>query len=144
MKCPKCNTEIAAKDFKGIEVESCPGCEGLWLDVHELDELEDKVFAEDELKGTMVFQARPSDWECPKCKGRMKRFNYRYYDLELDFCPQQHGFWLDKGEEERVLALMKEEANRLKRKFDLEGSWSDVLTRLKSKDFVSKVRDLFK
>jgi Zn-finger nucleic acid-binding protein len=135
---------MATKDFKGIEVESCPGCEGLWLDVHELDELEDKVFAEDELKGTTVFQARPSDGECPQCNVRMKRFNYRYYDLELDFCPQQHGFWLDKGEERRVLVLMKEEASRLKRKFDLEGSWGDVLTRLKSKNFVSKVRDLFK
>jgi hypothetical protein len=26
----------------------------------------------------------------------MRVFEYRaYYDLELDFCPEEHGFWLD-------------------------------------------------
>jgi hypothetical protein len=33
----------------------------------------------------------------------MKRFNYRFFDLELDFCPE-HGFWLDKDKDDCTAA----------------------------------------
>ena len=39
---------------------------------------------------------------------RMHAFNYRAYNLELDACTEGHGFWLDAGESERVLEVMKE------------------------------------
>lgn len=37
MKCPKCGMELIAINYKGIEVDKCAECEGLWLDAGELE-----------------------------------------------------------------------------------------------------------
>lgn len=37
MRCPKCGMELIAIDYKGIEVDKCSECEGIWLDAGELD-----------------------------------------------------------------------------------------------------------
>lgn len=37
MRCPKCGMELIAVDYKGIEVDKCSGCEGVWLDAGELE-----------------------------------------------------------------------------------------------------------
>ena len=51
-------------------------------------------------------------------------FNYRAFNLELDFCPNEHGFWLDSGEEKRVLEIMKQRVKDLKRSTDAEVEWA--------------------
>ncbi len=37
MRCPKCGLELIAIDYKGIEVDKCSECEGIWLDAGELE-----------------------------------------------------------------------------------------------------------
>ncbi len=37
MKCPKCGMDLIALDYKGIEVDKCSECEGIWLDAGELE-----------------------------------------------------------------------------------------------------------
>jgi hypothetical protein len=37
MKCPKCGMKLIALDYKGIEVDKCSECEGIWLDAGELE-----------------------------------------------------------------------------------------------------------
>jgi Zn-finger nucleic acid-binding protein len=143
MKCPRCGIDLKDSTNRGIEVNACPGCEGMWLDFDELDALEDQVLQKDELKGTTIFASSSTDLSCAKCGQKMKRFKYRLYDLELDYCAAEHGFWLDKGEEKRVLELMQEEVKRLGRKFEMENNWGRILRNLKSKSFFSKLKDLF-
>jgi Zn-finger nucleic acid-binding protein len=133
MNCPRCNAELVIEDHMGIEVDKCHGCGGMWLDHEELDELEDKVYDQDELKGTTIYRTHPSNMNCPKCGKQMKRFNYRFYDLELDYCDEEHGFWLDEGEEQRVLEIMKEKSKDLDRKFAWEEKWPRFLTKLRGK-----------
>ncbi|MEI8188419.1 MAG: zf-TFIIB domain-containing protein [candidate division NC10 bacterium] len=36
MRCPKCGMELQEIDFKGIKIDKCFGCEGLWLDAGEI------------------------------------------------------------------------------------------------------------
>jgi len=36
MKCPKCGMELIEIDYKGIKVDKCSECEGVWLDAGEL------------------------------------------------------------------------------------------------------------
>ena len=36
MQCPKCGMELKEIDFKGIKIDKCFSCEGLWLDFGEL------------------------------------------------------------------------------------------------------------
>lgn len=37
MRCPKCGMELIEIDYKGIEVDKCSECEGIWLDAGELE-----------------------------------------------------------------------------------------------------------
>lgn len=37
MHCPKCGMNLVTIDYKGIAVDRCTGCEGIWLDYGELE-----------------------------------------------------------------------------------------------------------
>jgi hypothetical protein len=37
MRCPKCGLELIEIDYKGIKVDKCSECEGIWLDAGELE-----------------------------------------------------------------------------------------------------------
>jgi hypothetical protein len=37
MQCPKCGMELIEIDYKGIQIDECSECEGIWLDAGELD-----------------------------------------------------------------------------------------------------------
>lgn len=39
MRCPKCGMELSEIDYKGILVDQCLSCDGVWLDAGELDSL---------------------------------------------------------------------------------------------------------
>ena len=39
MKCPKCGMELIEIDYKGIKVDKCSECEGIWLDAGELEDV---------------------------------------------------------------------------------------------------------
>ena len=124
MKCPRCKAELVVEDYQGIEVDRCPNNEGMWLDHGELDQLEDTVFDEDKLKGSLMLRSFEGKLECPKCDKSMQRFYYRAYNLELDFCEDGHGWWLDTGEERRVLELMEQRIKDLDRKAKAESEIS--------------------
>ncbi len=37
MKCPKCGMELIEINYKGIKIDECSECEGIWLDAGELE-----------------------------------------------------------------------------------------------------------
>jgi uncharacterized protein len=39
MNCPKCGMELVEIDFRGLKVDQCSSCNGVWLDAGELDAL---------------------------------------------------------------------------------------------------------
>jgi Zn-finger nucleic acid-binding protein len=145
MKCPNCDKDLVQTKRDRIEVEYCPSCRGMWLSRQELEELEDEAFdlGEDK-KGTMIFSATVTTRKCPQCGKLMKRFEYRLYDLEMDFCEDGHGFWLDADEDKRVPDLMKKEEAGLERKVLAEDRWASHLQHLRSGSFLDRVRDLFR
>jgi len=51
MRCPKCGMELKEIDYRGLKIDKCFSCEGLWLDAGELERIAnlekktlDKVF----------------------------------------------------------------------------------------------------
>ena len=42
-RCPKCGAELVPVPYRGIELDKCSRCQGVWLDFGELDQ----VVAED-------------------------------------------------------------------------------------------------
>lgn len=45
-RCPKCGAVLVVVPYRGIELDKCSRCRGVWLDVGELEQLaaEDKGF----------------------------------------------------------------------------------------------------
>ena len=39
MRCPKCGGELETVFFRGIEIDRCTSCDGVWLDEGELEKL---------------------------------------------------------------------------------------------------------
>jgi hypothetical protein len=37
MRCPKCGMELREIDYRGINVDKCFSCDGVWLDAGEID-----------------------------------------------------------------------------------------------------------
>lgn len=36
-RCPKCGAALVSVPYRGVELDKCSRCEGVWLDVGELD-----------------------------------------------------------------------------------------------------------
>ena len=143
MKCPNCDAELVQKKRDGIEMEVCPSCEGMWLSSLELAQLEDEVFDfGDDEKGSLMLGSAPTIRNCPQCGKLMKSFQYRLFDLEMDFCEDQHGYWLEADEDKRVLELMRDEEANLGRKVLAEDRFAAHLRYLRSGSFVDRIRDL--
>ncbi len=129
MNCPKCSSQLVRKFYKGaLEVECCPNCRGMWLDFDELDRLEDIAFDQDHLKGSLLHRQQSTTSPCPHCGQPLTQFQYRLYSLNLDFCADgRHGFWLDAGEDERVMEIMRQRAGEMSRKLEVESEWRKAL-----------------
>jgi Zn-finger nucleic acid-binding protein len=145
VKCPRCGVDLQPAERHKLKVNYCQSCKGMWLEHDELEQLEDEVFDfGDRWKGTLVFGSTPTSHRCPECAAALQRFSYRFYDLQMEFCPSQHGYWLDDDEDTRVLELMRKEEGDLQRKLLAEDKWSAVLRHMRSRSFFSRLKDLFR
>jgi len=41
MKCPSCNETLLMSEKRGVEIDYCPNCRGIWLDRGELEKIMD-------------------------------------------------------------------------------------------------------
>jgi hypothetical protein len=74
----------------------------------------------------------------------MVAFNYRANPLELDTCEDEHGFWLDAGEEGRVRDLIEDRVRGLNRAVSAEEAWRDFLGGAGGKGAWDSVRRFFR
>lgn len=120
-QCPRCSAELQTILYTGVEVETCPVCEGEWLDAEELGVIvqnAERKFTREEIAEldrarSQIFHLGPQAPErisCPKCYNRkLVPFNYASTSgIILDKCRGCGGIWLDKGELERIQALVDE------------------------------------
>ena len=144
MDCPHCKIALDERKHRSLEVDHCVQCKGLWLDFDEMDLLEDSANRDEVQKGTRDYAKRSSDLPCPHCGTLMDTFNYRAHNLPIEQCPNGHGYWLDKGEEERVLELMKQRSRDLRRSESAEEQWARFMERGgKRGGFLDRIKDLF-
>jgi Zn-finger nucleic acid-binding protein len=144
LECPRDSSALAMEHEYGIEVDRCATCNGVWYDQAELALLEATVARDDDQRRGMIdYARRQSQLRCPKCGSEMQAFNYRAYNLELDACPNEHGFWLDAGEAERVRVVMQERVKGLDRSVRAEAAWAN-LKRPGSGGVLDQLRNLFR
>ena len=105
IQCPKCTTPqtsdrppMETLKFAGIELDTCPSCNGCWLDSQEAGQLTRSRGAnrvEIELQ-----QLKPGELSCPRCRRTPMEVGQHIAvpGLFLDQCPSCKGVWLDRGE----------------------------------------------
>ncbi len=144
MKCPRCKLDLTTTERYKLKVNQCPSCHGMWFEQAELGELEDEVFDfGDRWKGSLFIDSTVTADQCPECSAQLQKFQYRFYDLQMEVCPNQHGYWLEADEDTRVLELMKREEADLRRKLLAEDKWAATLRHMRSGSFFSRLRDKF-
>ncbi len=125
MNCPRDESILYTDKDHGIEVERCSQCKGAWYDFGELAELEaTATTGADALAGMIEYSKRQSELKCPVCARPMEAFDYRANNVELDACPEEHGFWLDAGESDRVRDIMRERTRSLGRSASAQQTWN--------------------
>jgi Zn-finger nucleic acid-binding protein len=95
-------------------------------------------------RGMIDYARRESEFNCPVCGKRMLAFNYRANPLELDTCEDEHGFWLDAGEEGRVSDLIEQRVRDLNRAASAEDAWGDFLRGVGGKGAWDSIRNIFR
>jgi Zn-finger nucleic acid-binding protein len=144
LDCPRDGTRLERASEHGITIDRCPTCKGAWYDQDELALLEATSGADaDQRRGSIDYAVRESSLNCPVCHGELQAFNYRAYNLELDACKQEHGFWLDRGEDERVREIMRERIRGLERSAHAEAEW-DRTDWYHPDGVLGKLRNLFR
>jgi Zn-finger nucleic acid-binding protein len=142
--CPRDGTPLEESREHDIQIDRCPRCRGAWYDEDELALLEATVARdEDARRGTIEYSIREGVLACPVCGQPLQAFNYRAYNLELDACKQEHGFWLDAGEAERVREVMRERVRGLRRSARAQEAW-DRSNRSGPGGVLNRLRDLFR
>ena len=119
MNCPNCSKWLRTIEYEGIEIETCDGCGGEWLDAHELgkvtrirqvkfnDEERRAIAQSTTITGVDLLRA-DRDLVCPKCGSTTDAINYGGdTGIVVDRCTACGGFWLDEGELEKVQMVIE-------------------------------------
>ncbi|MEP2669356.1 MAG: zf-TFIIB domain-containing protein [Cyclobacteriaceae bacterium] len=111
MNCPIDQSPLIPKIYEeSFEVDSCPACEGIWLDKGELSKIQDIQINDYKTElnkipdyvGKSILVAKSKNApaiNCPVCDRELERREYGYgSQVMIDSCVNGHGVWLDKGE----------------------------------------------
>jgi Zn-finger nucleic acid-binding protein len=92
-------------EYRGIEIDSCAACGGIWLDGGELEAM----------VGSGVPAMKqgdpalgPPEVDCPICVDKLLRARHGPTGVVVDRCPHGDGTWFDAGELEQMLAAHRQ------------------------------------
>lgn len=109
MKCPRDGDPLEREIFVGVEIDSCTGCDGTWLDKGEIGKI---IGMQQDLMGGMQIKLEPlrdrgvgERLKCPRCENIDLLAYYFSADKKLivDRCPNCEGVWLDTEELKKAI-----------------------------------------
>ncbi len=115
MECPKCKVGLAPRVIESTTVHECRQCEGIWFDKDELRRVKD---ATDPDLNWMDFEiwnhpeaiaVASGKTVCVRCAVDMHVLDYDKTGVQIDYCDQCSGMWLDKGKLEQIIAVLEQE-----------------------------------
>jgi Zn-finger nucleic acid-binding protein len=102
-QCPKCSRALELRQRRGVPIGSCPGCRGVWLSssalIHLLEQRGAVEAAGSVYQLDQLFK-QASSFGCPGCQQPLAQTWLA--EVEIEYCPQCHGIFFDKGELRRV------------------------------------------
>ena len=120
MDCPRCRIPLTDNSFKDVNFEECPQCHGIW--VHKQTDISQ---TKDQLVPDLVwmdfniwqhedkFTVSKHPIDCPKCGIGLVGLMYQETDVEIDFCIQCEGVWLDKGEFNKIITALTKQSETM-------------------------------
>jgi hypothetical protein len=113
--CPKCDEALFILEFKGIAVDYCHKCRGLWFDTGELELLLERTGADasDRLLKFQELQGKRPEGRktlCPRCDRSLEEVEVKGDAggiVKVDRCPQGHGAWFDSDELQQMLGMFQ-------------------------------------
>ena len=100
MDCPSCGKQLKLESTRGLAVERCETCAGMWLSVSDFGQLIRKVGP---TSGSAKPPSRASKIDCPKCQRSLVPFNYAYDSgIFIHRCHECDGVWLATGQLEQI------------------------------------------
>lgn len=120
MICPGCRRDMIVVEHSNIELDYCPGCQGVWFDSGELALLlENAVFAGSvsplaHILSTTEVKSPQKKRKCPICWRRMGVLTVgKEPAIVIDCCRQGDGLWFDGGELHHLVGqLVKQPAGK--------------------------------
>ena len=115
MNCLHCDKELSKKVFGDIEIDECEKCKGVWFENEELRKAKDLTIENlnwmdfEIWKHEHLFKTNLTDLHCPQCDNALVSINYDDTDVEIDFCPNCKGTWLEKGEFKKIIEALTNE-----------------------------------
>jgi uncharacterized protein len=120
MICPVCRKGALIVEYKNIELDYCPTCQGVWFDSGELElllesaKLADHHHYLEEIIASPEVKTSEKKRRCPICRRKMKK---AYIDddkkIMIDACVISHGIWFDGGEVQNLVEeLAKKSSNK--------------------------------
>ncbi|MDD2715194.1 MAG: zf-TFIIB domain-containing protein, partial [Candidatus Wallbacteria bacterium] len=106
LNCPRCQSPLKCVEKSGVTLDYCCQCGGLWFDSGELGQLLSNPQRYETMMRNM--QLVGPGCTCPSCGAGMTVLAYLKDKLriEIDYCPDCQGIWLDKGELELLSAAV--------------------------------------
>ncbi|REJ66152.1 MAG: hypothetical protein DWQ31_15820 [Planctomycetota bacterium] len=100
--CPECGRPFVLVRLRGVQLDCCARCRGIWFDPGEL-----KLISEVDSEVPQTQKAmRPSRHACPDCGEVMIEYAlFNPLNLLVDRCPRGHGVYLEDRELERVFQI---------------------------------------
>jgi len=118
-KCPACGQHLDRYSVFSMEFEGCPKCHGMWLVKDELRRLKNRTaegrlhWLNDEIDNIEKAAVIPTARSCVKCDGRkLLSVVFGKSSVVIDWCPQCHGMWLDRGEFDSIVEYLNAEATK--------------------------------
>ena len=114
--CPTCRIDLQAVTLGAAEIQECPQCAGVWVDVETLQ----KICADHEQQAAVLGGATPDPLanptatleqvryrRCPDCQTLMNRANFSDRSgIIIDVC-RGHGTWFDREELRRIVEFIR-------------------------------------
>ena len=118
MICPVCKIDALIVEYKNIELDTCPKCQGVWFDSGELELLLEAAGLGESEKYLGDIAVAPDvttsekKRRCPVCRRKMKK---HYIDKEskimVDVCTGGHGIWFDGNEVTQLIKTLSAKAS---------------------------------
>ena len=102
MNCPKCHSKFETITYADIQVERCLGCQGLWFDMLEKEDLvkiegSESIDIGNDQVGEEYSNLR--NIKCPHCTVKMiPMVDKDQHDIKYESCTVCYGTFFDAGE----------------------------------------------